>query len=99
MKAFRQGDVILVRTESIPKEAKALTHRILAKGEVTGHQHQITEGDATLYEHEGTLFLRVVSNTAVLTHEEHGPITLPKGTFRVTIQREYTPEGWNRVAD
>ena len=99
MHAFRQGDVVLVEVQSMPARATALDHRILAKGEVTGHQHQVTEGDATLYEHEGTLFLRVESETAVLTHEEHEPIMLPKGTFRVSIQREYEPASWRHVQD
>ena len=98
MNAYRQGDVVL-RFGKVPVVAKKLSHKVLAEGEMTGHKHQVTEGDATLYEHEGTLFLKVESDTATLTHEEHGPIVLPQGEFEVTIQREYTPDGWRNVAD
>jgi hypothetical protein len=36
----------------------------------------------------------------VLTHEEHAPIRLPAGLYRVVRQREYLP-GWQQreVAD
>ena len=98
MKAYRQGDVVL-KFGKVPVGAKKLPHKVLAEGEMTGHKHQVTEGDAALYEHEGTLFLRVESDTATLTHEEHGPIVLLQGEFEVTIQREYTPDGWRNVAD
>ena len=98
MKAYRQGDVVL-KVGTVPVGAKKLPHKVLAEGEMTGHKHQVTAGDATLYEHEGTLFLKVESDTATLTHEEHGPIVLPQGEFEVTIQREYTPDGWRNVAD
>ena len=29
----------------------------------------------------------------------HKPQTLPKGDFEITIQRTYTPQGWERVSD
>ena len=99
MKAYRHGDVVIRVVEKIPTQAKALTHRVLAEGEMTGHKHQITVGDATLYEHEGTLFLKVESDTATLTHEEHKPIVLPQGEFEIKIQREYEPNGWRNVQD
>lgn len=96
---YRHGDVILERGAVLPATAKALPHQVLAEGEVTGHKHQITEGAATLYDHEGTLYLRVESETAMLSHEEHASIALPKGDYRIRIQREYTPAGWENVRD
>lgn len=97
MKPIRQGDVIL---EPIPQsEGKKLPHLILAEGEVTGHTHRISDGKAELYEKDGILFLRVLSPTATLTHEEHKPIQIPHGSWVVRIQREYEPEGWHYVAD
>lgn len=94
---YRHGDVLISKTDQI--KGKKLNHLTLAEGEVTGHAHRITEGDAELYEHEGTLFLKVVSEKALLTHEEHHPIELPKGDYEIKIQREYEPEGWRYVAD
>ena|SRR3990167_5002025 len=87
MTDFQQGDVILKRAKEI--KGKKLNHLILAKGEHTGHKHVITEGAAELYEHEGTLFLKVLSESAVVTHEEHTAIEIPNGDWEIGIVREY----------
>lgn len=94
---YRQGDVIIKKVDGI--KGKMLKHLTLAEGEMTGHAHRITEGEAELYEHEGTLFLKVKSDKATLTHEEHSRIELPKGDFQISIQREYSPDGWRNVSD
>jgi hypothetical protein len=41
----------------------------------------------------------VLADSATVTHEEHGPITLPRGTYRVWRQREYSPEAIRVVRD
>ncbi|HBB35812.1 MAG TPA: hypothetical protein DDZ80_06365 [Cyanobacteria bacterium UBA8803] len=97
MKPIRQGDVILQPIQQT--QGKKLTHLTLAEGEVTGHSHRISNGEAELYEQDGTLYLRVLSETATLTHEEHKAIQIPQGNWMVRIQREYEPEGWRYVAD
>ncbi len=94
---YRHGDVLLTKVKTI--QGKKLDHLVLAEGEVTGHKHQITQGEAELYEQEGTLFLHVLSEKALLTHEEHKEIELPQGDYQISLQREYSPEGWRRVAD
>jgi hypothetical protein len=98
MQPLRQGDVLLKPVSKTVTGAK-LPHLTLAEGEVTGHRHRITQGEAELYEHKGTLFLKVLSSTALLTHEEHQSIAIPQGDWMVRIQREYEPEGWRYVAD
>ncbi|MEG4248852.1 hypothetical protein [Microcoleus sp. Pol10D4] len=97
MQPIRQGDVILTPVPKIEGEKKS--HLTLAEGEVTGHSHQIIEGQAELYEKDGTLYLRVLSPTALLSHEEHHAIAIPEGNWMVRIQREYEPQGWRYVAD
>jgi len=94
---IRQGDVIITNANKI--EGKKLSHLTLAEGEVTGHSHRISEGIAELYEKEGTLYLKVLSDTATLIHEEHQKIKIPQGGWQVRIQREYEPQGWHYVAD
>lgn len=94
---YRHGDVLIKKIGHV--KGKKLSHLTLAEGEATGHKHCITTGDAELYEHEGTLFLHVESEEAILTHEEHKPLVLPKGDYEIMIQRTYTPEGWKVVAD
>ncbi len=98
MQPLRQGDVILIPASETVKGNK-LAHLTLAEGEVTGHRHCITQGEAELYEQNGMLYLKVLSPTALLTHEEHQAIAIPKGDWIVRIQREYEPEGWRYVAD
>jgi hypothetical protein len=97
MQPIRQGDVLLLPTESIT--GSKLPHLTLAEGEVTGHSHRITIGQAELYERSGTLYLKVISDSATLTHEEHHPIQIPQGNWVIKIQREYEPQGWRYVAD
>lgn len=89
---IRQGDVLIIPLKKLSvNDSVKLPNLILAKGEVTGHSHRISEGKAQLYERNGTLFLRVLSPTAKLQHDEHHPLNIPKGDWMVRIQREYRP--------
>lgn len=97
MQPIRQGDVILLPVQQV--EGEKLHHLTLAEGEVTGHKHRITQGQAALYEKQGVLYLSVISEAALLNHEEHQAISIPQGIWMVKIQREYEPEGWRYVAD
>jgi uncharacterized cupin superfamily protein len=96
---IQQGDVLIKKVSGI--KGKALNHLTLAQGEHSGNHHTITYGDAVLYEHEGTLFLRVDSDEAILTHQEHNTVTIPKGDYEIGIVREYDhfAEEARRVAD
>ncbi|MEM9542863.1 MAG: hypothetical protein AAGA60_25650 [Cyanobacteria bacterium P01_E01_bin.42] len=97
MQPIRQGDVLLKPISEATGEK--LSHLTLAEGEVTGHSHRISNGEAELYEKDGTLYLRVLSDTATLSHEEHHAIDVPQGDWLVKIQREYEPEGWRYITD
>ena len=97
MQPIRQGDVILLSVQQT--QGQKLPHLTLAEGEVTGHSHRISQGEAELYEKDGTLYLRVVSKAATLSHEEHKAISIPQGSWMIRIQREYEPAGWRYVAD
>ncbi len=97
---WRHGDVLIASVDSIPQAATRQQHLILARGEVTGHSHRIADPDtARLFELNGTLYLDVVAALATVIHEEHHTITLPHGTYRVWIQREYSPTAITRVRD
>ena len=104
MTMYRQGDVLIVSVKEIPQEAAKLPddngRTILAYGEVTGHAHALKKDEATLYAANDNTFLRVVSAEAWLRHEEHDPIYIPAGNYRVIRQREYDDSGEIRyVAD
>jgi hypothetical protein len=93
-KLIQQGDV-LVFEDSIPKNAipiKAQQGRfILAEGEATGHAHAIDEiPGVSMFKKDNTLFLSTESEV-ILKHEEHKPVTIPAGTFRIDQVREIDP--------
>jgi hypothetical protein len=97
---YRHGDLLVAAVPEIPPGARRLSHLTLAEGEMTGHSHRIAEGkQATLYSHENQLYLDVTGDGATLVHQEHGPIVLPRGTFRAWKQREYSPREIRFVRD
>jgi len=103
---IRQGDVLLVRVGSIPKDAvleKPTSNKlILAHGEMTGHHHRFEFLDISynvkLYSKGGARYLEVLSPVALL-HEEHAPVTVSKGKWMLPRQVEYTPAELRNVAD
>ncbi len=101
---WRQGDVLIERVGEIPAEAKRLKRPILASGDATGQRHQIKDRNAArlLAWNDGgatRLFLEVVADEAEVVHPEHGEIVLPRGTYRVWLQREFTGFGTRSVVD
>ena len=99
MNQFRQGDVFLEQIKDVPRAAELLKGPIvLAEGEATGHCHSIKSRSAKLYGLAAERFLRVVK-PVILEHQEHDPLELPVGIYRVVRQLEYLPEGERRVQD
>lgn len=100
METFRQGDVLLIKRDSLPADAVVTQKKgaiILALGEATGHKHQIKTG-AISYEWQGRQLIEVKKETA-LTHEEHDAIALVPGVYERIIQREYSPLSIREVKD
>ena len=97
---WRHGDVLIAAVEALPPGARKRPSSVLMQGELTGHAHRIEEpGSAELWEVGGQVFVRVTAERARVIHEEHRPIMLPRGTYRIWQQREYTPEAIRRVMD
>ena len=97
---YRHGDVLVAPVAALPTGATPRTGLVLAHGEHTGHSHRIREsGAASLYVYGADLYLLVSAPTATLVHEEHHPIELPAGVYRVWQQREYTPTAIRPVVD
>jgi hypothetical protein len=98
---FRQGDVLLIKSDSIPSgdKTKAENGRlILARGEATGHHHSVLEDDAELIQEGERMLLNVLRETS-LVHQEHGAIVIAAGVYEIKRQREYSPEAIRNVAD
>jgi hypothetical protein len=76
-------------------------------GEVTGHSHEVFAlDDSVIIEHHniaGYDSLEIkdlvdreniyfeIKGSAVIMHEEHGPITLDEGIYVRTVQRQFNP--------
>jgi len=106
-KHYRQGDVLIERVASLPNGNLTKLDRengrvILAHGEVTGHAHALAHEYCDLYASDkevGVTFLEIRDAVAALKHDEHSTIPLEPGVYRVTQQREYSPEENRKVAD
>ena len=96
---WRHGDVLIATIDEIPADAVRRNSPVLVYGEATGHAHRLEEpATAEIWQVNDELFLRVI-DIARIIHEEHQPITLPTGTYRIWQQREYTPGAVRRVID
>lgn len=89
---YRQGDILIVRVDRIPEDARPVEHCVIALGEATGHRHRIESGAEQLCTAAGDQYVRVVEAQVELLHEEHGTVTLPgPALYRVVHQREFLP--------
>ncbi|GLF98457.1 hypothetical protein [Streptomyces yaizuensis] len=107
---YRQGDILItpVAAESVPPHLVEAPSEprdgrgrlVLALGEVTGHAHAVV-GPGRLVPEAGALGPRLLhlAEGGRVVHEEHAPIVLPKGWYRVLRQREYAPGTFRVVAD
>jgi hypothetical protein len=99
----RQGDVLLVKRDSLPVGEQTVIPRdngrvVVAYGEVTGHSHAITQADVQQVEIDTIRWL-VAPDEFVIEHEEHKAIPMERGVWEVIIQSEYTPQAIRRVVD
>src|SRR5438067_1691460 len=84
---YEQGDVCIIPVAEIPQGAEALEGNVLAEGEATGHKHQARE-PISLFAKDGVRYFRTEFPNEIV-HEEHLPVRIPKGTYRVHIVQEY----------
>jgi len=107
-----QGEAFIRRIDARPDGLAEIAptngKHIVAHSE-TGHHHVMDAGSATLLERttdvpEGMNILHlIVKEPTALEHlrghDTHEPIMFAPGEYEVRLQREYTPEGYRRVAD
>lgn len=84
----RQGDLLFIPIEKLPRKLKKQKDNTIALGEVTGHSHVLEEG--SVFKADGEKYLEVPKDSKVV-HQEHGPVSLPAGNYLVRRQREYKP--------
>ena len=101
-----QGDVSIIKIEKtdsrvsflpLPKEGF-----VVAEGEVTGHKHTIVadrESSIEIAKDENGYFLKINAGKAIITHQQHAPITIEQGLYFVGRQWEYDEIQERRVQD
>jgi hypothetical protein len=95
LRQVQQGDVLLQQVEGLPRGAIRDPQRgrlVLARGEATGHTHAVQSGKAALWSltRDGVaeLYLEVLE-PVVIVHDEHKPLAVPAGIYRVGRVKEY----------
>jgi len=91
------GDVIIEMVAELPtdfSEGQVEAKSALAYGEATGHIHQLQGTPGVDFDlrvsRSGERHLRIV-NPTFLKHQEHSPMLLKPGNYKIGIQREYDP--------
>jgi hypothetical protein len=99
---YAQGDILIEEVDTVPPRGATIAAdetgaTVLAEGEATGHRHRIME-QVTMFRDDGLArdmpldlyigHLTVGPDHAQVVHDEHDPIDLGPGTYRVRRQRE-----------
>ncbi len=107
---YAQGDILFERISStgLDQGARPDGQLVIAEGEATGHRH-IINGGATMFRDDAMArdiaselyvgHVRVGKDGSAVEHDEHAPLFLPAGTYRVRRQRELQPQDVSLVAD
>jgi hypothetical protein len=110
---YAQGDLLIERVDDVEPSGTLMSTDqsgvfVLAEGEFTGHRHAIHER-VTMFRDDSLArdiptglyvgHIKVESGPATIVHEEHAPITLLEGSYRVRRQRELEPKDAVLVAD
>jgi hypothetical protein len=94
----RTGNV--VAEGEITGHAHTLDRPMVEAAAPTPTKRKINTNDYEMYEKDGNLYFRTGKQGASIKHQEHNRIGLPGDTcFKVIIQREWSPEGDQRVRD
>jgi hypothetical protein len=85
---YQQGDLLLTRLPEGPSgPRRRRSDGVLLRGELTGHAHRVS-GGGSVFEIDGTLYVDTEGNITV-EHEEHKPVALGPGVYRVGRVREF----------
>jgi hypothetical protein len=108
---YRQGDVLFRRGDVVPEGLEHVASKaasfVVARGEATGHHHAIRPKAKRCRidvwrGSDSMLFVRVSGGSAILEHQEHGPIVVAPGIYKAGVaEREfdYAEDSMRRVVD
>lgn len=85
---YRQtGDLLYFTEAKLPRGLKEIKTGVLLHSDNTGHSHILKNGK--LFKAKDNVMWIFVPRKAVLKHEEHNDLELPKGVYRVQRVMEY----------
>ena|SRR3990167_8461613 len=87
MKFYRQGDVGIIEIDKLPANL-VKKDSVIALGELTGHKHQFRSKQVQVFADESGQQFVEVKQASPLLHEEHDQLEVPKGVYRIAMQRE-----------
>jgi hypothetical protein len=100
-----QGDIAMMRVDSLPKDAKPEETQVVAHSE-TGHHHLAERAKVFSVPDGEVLYMQALGKSIDIVHKRnydtHETIRLlgePGQIWKIRRQREHTPEGWRRVED
>lgn len=82
---YQTGDVLYIKTKSVPKGADEIKTDLFHKGE--NHNHRV-RGDFSIYKKDDEMFLEC-RGECDLFHEEHSTIKTESGVYQKRIVQEY----------
>lgn len=107
-----QGEMYIRRVENFAagetRPMKVERNNFILAHSETGHHHVVNSADVQVMERvnvpEGLGILHmIVENPTEIRHlrsnDTHESLGLEPGNYEIRLQREYTPEGYRRVAD
>ncbi len=74
--------------EKLPKGLKKKNNNVLVHSDATMHDHTLKSGTVYIAK-SGDLYLEVPRKTQIVHTEDHEPVDLPKGFYKIIRQREY----------
>lgn len=101
--AYRHGEILLVKVDSLPIGLELSNSKILMTGS-HGNNHSIDNGELYFVNNESEFtFGYLVAKDTSLYHPEHkddtGKAKIKDGIYQLIKQQEYTPDGLVPIID
>lgn len=85
---YRQGDVLAIEIDKLPKGLKKKTNNVLVHSDSTLHDHTLVKG--TIYTgKDGKMYADVPGDTQIVHTMDHDPVDVPKGFYEIRRQRQH----------
>ena len=83
----RQGDLLLIYLDKLPKGLKKKNNKVLVHSDSTQHDHTLVKG--TVYTKGEKIYINVPKDTQIVHTEEHAPVNVPSGVYEVRRQVQH----------